>query len=51
MAFSKNIQASTIATSIKLDTATTNNGIGAINCSQPKAHNQLQAQSTKEAKV
>ena len=51
MASSKNIQASTIATSIKLGTATTNNGIGAINCSQPKAHNQLQAQSTKEAKV
>ena len=51
IAFSKNIQASTIATSIKLGTATTNNGIGAINCSQPKAHNQLQAQSTKEAKV
>lgn len=51
MATSKNIQASTIATSIKLGTTTTNNYIGAINCSQPKAHNQLQFQSTKEAKV
>ena len=51
MASSKNIQASTIATSTKLGTATTNNCIGAINCSQSKAHNQLQAQSTKEAKV
>ena len=51
MASSKNIQASTIATSTKLDTATTNNCIGANNRSQPKAHNQLQAQSTKEAKV
>ena len=51
MASSKNIQASTIATSTKLGTATTNNYIGANNRSQPKAHNQLQAQSTKEAKV
>ena len=31
--------------------ATTNNCIGAINYSQPKANNQLQSQSTKEAKV
>ena len=51
MASIKNIQASTIATSIRLGTATTNNCIGAINRNQPKAHNQLQAQSTKEAKV
>ena len=51
MASSKNIQALTIATSIRLGTTTTNNCIGAINCSQPKAHNQLQSQSTKEAKV
>ena len=51
MASSKNIQASTIATSIKLGMATTNNCIGAINCSQPKAHDQLQSQSTKESKV
>ena len=51
MAFSKNIQASTIATSIRLGTTTTNNCIGAINCSQPKACNQLQAQSTKETEV
>ena len=51
MASSKNIQASTIATSIRLGTATINNCIGAINCSQPKANNQLQSQSTKEAKV
>ena len=51
MASSKNIQASTIATSTKLGTATTNNYISAINCSQLKAHNQLQAQLTKEAKV
>ena len=51
MASSKNIQALTIATSIRLGTITTNNCIGVINCSQPKAHNQLQAQSTKEAKV
>ena len=51
MASSKNIQASTIATSIKLGTATTNNCIGAKNCSQPKSNNQLQAQSMKEAKV
>ena len=51
MASSKNIQASTIATSTKLGTATTNNYIGANNCSQPKANNQLQVQSTKEAKV
>ena len=51
MAFSKNIQASTIATSTKLGTATTNNCIGANNRRQPKANNQLQAQSTKEAKV
>ena len=43
MASSKNIQTSTIATSTKLGTATTNNYIG--------ANNQLQAQSTKEAKV
>ena len=48
---SKNIQASTIATSIKLGTATTNNCICVINHSQPKTYNQLQAQSTKEAKV
>ena len=41
MASSKNIQASTIATSTKLDTATTNNYIGANNCSQPKTHNQF----------
>ena len=51
MASSKNIQASTIAASTKLGTATTNNCIGAINRNQPKTHNQLQAQSTKEAKV
>ena len=51
MAFSKNIQVSTIATSTKLGTATTNNYIGANNRSQPKTYNQLQAQSTKEAKV
>ena len=51
MASSKNIQALIIATSTKLGTATTNNCIGAINHSQPKTHNQLQAQSTKEAKV
>ena len=51
MASSKNIQVLTIATSIRLGTATINNRIGAINCSQPKAHNQLQSQSTKEAKV
>ena len=51
MASSKNIQASTIATSTKLGMATTNNYIGANNCSQPKANNQLQHQSTKEAKV
>ena len=51
MATSKNIQASTIATSTKLGMATTNNCIGANNRSQPKNHNQLQAQSTKEAKV
>ena len=50
MASSKNIQASTIATSTKLGTATTNNCIGANNCTRPKANNQLQAQSTKEAK-
>ena len=48
---SKNIQASTIASSAKLGMATTNSCIDAINCSQPKAHNQLQSQSTKEAKV
>ena len=51
MATSKNIQASITATSIRLGMATTNNCIGTINCSQLKAHNQLQAQSTKEAKV
>ena len=51
MASSKNIQASTIATSTKLGMANTNNCIGAINCSQPKANNQLQYQTTKEAKV
>ena len=51
MASSKNIQVSTITTSIKLGTATTNNCIGANNRSQPKANNQLLAQSTKEAKV
>ena len=51
MASSKNIQASTIATSIRLGTVTTNHCIGAINCSQPKTHNQFQSQSTKEAKV
>ena len=51
MASSKNIQASTIAASTKLGTATTNNCIGVINCSQPKANNQLQYQTTKEAKV
>ena len=51
MASSKNIQASTIATSIRVGMANTNNCISAINCSQPKAHNQLQSQSTKEAKV
>ena len=51
MASSKNIQASTITTSIRLGSTTTNNCIGAINRSQPKAHNQLQIQSTKEAKV
>ena len=51
MAFSKNIQVSTIATLVRLGMATTNNCIGAINCSQPKVHNQLQSQSTKESKV
>ena len=51
MASSKNIQASTIVTSTKLGMATTNNCIGANNRSQPKNHNQLQAQSTKEVKV
>ena len=51
MASSKNIQASAIATSIRLGTTTTTNCIDAINCSQPKANNQLQFQSTKEAKV
>ena len=51
MAFSKNIQASTIATSTKLGTATTNNCIGANNRSQLNVNNQLQAQSTKEAKI
>ena len=51
MASSKNIQASTIATSTKIDMANTNNCIGAINCSQPKENDQLQYQTTKEAKV
>ena len=51
MATSKNIQASTTATSVRLGMATTNNYIGAINLSQPKTSNQLQSQSTKEAKV
>ena len=51
MASSKNIQASTIVTSTKLGTATTNNCIGANNRSQPKANNQLRAQLTKKAKV
>ena len=51
MASSKNIQALTIAISIRLGMATTNNYIGVNNRSQPKAHNQLQSQSTKEAKV
>ena len=51
MASSKNIQASTIATSTELGMTTINNCIGANNRSQPKAKNQLQAQSTKEAKV
>ena len=51
MATSKNIQASTTATSIRLGMATTNNYIGAINHSQPKASDQLQSQLTKEAKV
>ena len=51
MASSKNVQASIRATSVKLGTTTTNNYIGTINCSQPKACNQLQSQSTKEAKV
>ena len=51
MASSKNIQVSTIAASTKLGTTTTNHCIGVINCSQPKANNQLQFQSTKEAKV
>ena len=51
MATSKDIQASTIATSTKLGMATTNNCISVINCSQPKANNQLQYQTTKEAKV
>ena len=51
MVSSKNIQASTIATSIRLGTATTNNYIGVINRNQPKANNQLQSQSTKESKV
>ena len=51
MASSKNIQASTIAASTKLGTTTTNHCIGVINCNQPKANNQLQSQSTKEAKV
>ena len=44
MASSKNIEASTIATSIRLGTATTNNCTGATNHSQPKAYNQLQSQ-------
>ena len=51
MTFSKNIQVSTIATLVRLGTTTTNNCISAINCSQPKVHNQLQSQSTKESKV
>ena len=51
MVSGKNIQASTIAASTKLGTATTNNCIGVINCSQPKANNQLQYQTTKEVKV
>ena len=51
MTFNKNVQASITATSTKLGTTTTNNCIGAINRSQPKAYNQLQVQSTKEAKV
>ena len=51
MASSKNIQASTIATSIRLGTATTNNCAGATNHSQPKAYNQLQSQLAKKAKV
>ena len=51
MASSKNIQASTITTSTKLGTATTNNYIGAIAHSQSKTRNQLLPQSTKEAKV
>ena len=41
MATNKNIQASTTATSIRLGMATTNNYIGAINHSQPKASDQL----------
>ena len=51
LASNKNIQASSIATSIRLGMATTNNRIGAINHSQPKANNQIQFQSTREAKV
>ena len=51
MATSKNIQTSIIATSTKLGTTSTTKCIGANNCSQPKANNQLQAQSTKKAKV
>ena len=51
MASSKNIQALTIAISIRLGMATTNNCIGVNNRSQPKTHNQPQSQSTKEAKV
>ena len=47
MAYNKNIQPS----SIRLGTVTIDNCIGAINCSQPKVHNQLQSQSTKESKV
>ena len=50
MSSRKNIQTLTIVTSTKFGTATTNNCIGVINCSQPKANNQLQSQSTKEAK-
>ena len=51
MASSKNIQPSIITTSIRLGIATTDNCIGAINRNQPKAHNQLQSQPTKETKV
>ena len=51
MAYNKNIQPSTITTSIRLGTITIDNCIGAINRNEPKSLNQLQSQPTKEAKV